>query len=109
METSTVYKKVGRRYIPIHTINIDGVQEGLWLVIKNSYSKQFRELLHLIKTHELVDVGKFSDFYKAHHEEIQKHLGVNYEKFIGKLREENKGFSTSDLVDVVIKTLSEIK
>ena len=106
--SNTYYKKVGRKYVPIETYNIDGFDEGLWLITKKPYSVGYSNVLYTVKTHDIQNVGKFADFYNAHHDEICKKLGENYNKFMDTLKESKKSFSISDLTDVVIKTLSEI-
>ena len=109
METETYYIKKGRRYIPFHRLDINGVGEGLWLVVKNKNSKSFTNLLYTVKTHDLQNVGKFADFYKAHKEEIQKMVSQEYENFFKKKREANEGFSISELTDCIIAGLSKIE
>ena len=109
MEKNTYYIKKGRRYIPFERINIDGVGEGLWLVIKNKNSKSYTNLLYAVKTHNLQDVSKFADFYKTHKEELQKLVAEEYENFFNKKKEANEGFSISELTDCIIAGLSKIK
>lgn len=106
MERSkTYYKKVGRKYIPIDRYNLDGISEGLWLVTKDEYSEAHSNVLYAVKTHDLQNVGRFADFYKAHKREIQKMVEEEYEKFCTP----NKLFSISDLTDCIIAGLSKIK
>lgn len=109
MESERYYIKKGRKYIPFDRLNIDGVGEGLWLVVKNKNSRSFSNVLYAVKTHDLQNVGKFADFYKAHKEELQKMVGEEYENFFKKKREANEGFSISELTDCIIAGLSKIK
>jgi hypothetical protein len=107
MERSeTYYKKVGRRYIPIDKYNLDGISEGLWLVTKDKYSEAHSNVLYAVKTHDLQNVGRFADFYKAHKREIQEMVKEEYERFFST---PNKIFSISDLTDCIIAGLSKIK
>lgn len=110
MENNNVYyKKVGRKYIPVNYYEPEGLPEGLWLITKNKYSKQYSNMLFPILVHELQNVGKFCDFYKAHKEKIQEMVAKEYEAFFQKKREANESFSISDLTDCIIAGLSKIK
>jgi len=104
---NTIYIKKGRKYIPKETYDLHGFSEGLWLLIKNPSSEEYKNMLYPIKVHDIQNVGKFSDFYKAHYDVITKRLCENYEKFTK--NNNGKSFNISDLTNVVIKTLSEIK
>ena len=106
---NTHYIKKGRKYIPVETYNIDGFGEGLYLITKKPHSTGYTNILYAVKTHDIQNVGKFSDFYVAHHDKICTELYKNYKKFMENLKKDDKSFSISDLTDVVIKTLSEIK
>ena len=77
---NTYYKKVGRKYVPVQYYDVEGLQEGLWLIYKNKYSKGMINMLYPILTHELQNVGKFCDFYKAHKEKIQEMVAKEYEE-----------------------------
>lgn len=106
---NTYYKKVGRKYIPVNYYEPEGLSEGLWLITKNKYSKQYNSMLFPILVHELQNVGKFCDFYKTHKEKIQKMVTKEYENFFQKKKEANETFSISDLTDCIIAGLSKIK
>ena len=106
---NTYYKKVGRKYVPVQYYDVEGLQEGLWLIYKNKYSKGMSNMLYPILTHELQNVGKFCDFYKSHKEKIQYMVTKEYENFFQKKREANEAFSISDLTDCIIAGLSKIK
>ena len=108
METNTYYIKKGRKYIPFDRINIDGVGEGLWLVTKQTYSTSYNNVLYAVKTHNIQDVAKFADFYKAHKEELQKLVAEEYENFFKLKREQDQGFSISELTDCLIAAMSKI-
>lgn len=106
---NTYYKKIGRKYIPVNYYEPEGLSEGLWLIVKNKYSKEYRNMLFPVLTHELQNVGKFCDFYKAYKEEMQKVVMKEYEDFFKKKREEDQPFSISELTDCIIAGLSKIK
>ena len=106
---NTYYKKVGRKYVPVQYYDVEGLQEGLWLIYKNKYSRGMSNMLYPILTHELQNVGRFCDFYKAHKEKIQEMVTKEYENFFQKKREANEAFSISDLTDCIIAGLSKIK
>ena len=106
---NTYYKKVGRKYVPMQYYDVEGLQEGLWLIYKNKYSKGMSNMLYPILTHELQNVGRFCDFYKTHKEKIQEMVTKEYENFFQKKREANEAFSISDLTDCIIAGLSKIK
>ena len=106
---NTYYKKIGRKYIPVQYYDVEGLQEGLWLIYKNKYSKGMSNMLYPILTHELQNVGRFCDFYKTHKEKIQEMVTKEYENFFQKKREANEAFSISDLTDCIIAGLSKIK
>ena len=105
---NTYYKKVGRKYVPMQYYDVEGLQEGLWLIYKNKYSKGMSNMLYPILTHELQNVGRFCDFYKTHKEKIQEMVTKEYENFFQKKREANEAFSISDLTDCIIAGLSKI-
>lgn len=105
IKTETFYRKEGRKYIPIHRCDINGVSEGLWLVIKNKYSEEYSNLLCAVKTHDIQNVGKFADFYKAYKEEIENMVKEQYYLFFS---EEGKTFSINDLTKCIIAGLSKI-
>ena len=105
---NTYYKKVGRKYVPVQYYDVEGLQEGLWLIYKNKYSKGMSNMLYPILTHELQNVGRFCDFYKTHKEKIQEMVTKEYENFFQKKREANEAFSISDLTDCIIAGLSKI-
>ena len=106
---NTYYKKIGRKYVPVQYYDVEGLQEGLWLIYKNKYSKGMSNMLYPILTHELQNVGRFCDFYKTHKEKIQEMVTKEYENFFQKKREANEAFSISDLTDCIIAGLSKIK
>ena len=106
---NTYYKKVGRKYVPVQYYDVEGLQEGLWLIYKNKYSKGMSNMLYPILTHELQNVGRFCDFYTTHKEKIQEMVTKEYENFFQKKREANEAFSISDLTDCIIAGLSKIK
>lgn len=108
MQTETYYIKKGRKYIPFDRVNIDGVGEGLWLVTKQPYSKEHNNVLYAVKTHDIQNVAKFADFYKAHKDKLQKLVAEEYENFFKKKDEENKTFSISELTDCIIAAMSKI-
>ena len=106
---NTYYRKIGRKYVPVQYYDVEGLQEGLWLIYKNKYSKGMSNMLYPILTHELQNVGRFCDFYKTHKEKIQEMVTKEYENFFQKKREANEAFSISDLTDCIIAGLSKIK
>lgn len=106
---NTYYRKIGRKYVPVQYYDVEGLQEGLWLIYKNKYSRGMSNMLYPILTHELQNVGRFCDFYKTHKEKIQEMVTKEYENFFQKKREANEAFSISDLTDCIIAGLSKIK
>lgn len=106
---NTHFIKKGRKYIPIETYDITGFNEGLWLITNKPNSTGYTNTLYAVKTHDIQNIGRFSDFYVAYHDKICSKLHKNYDNFIKNLKKDNKSFSISDLTDVVIKTLSEIE
>jgi hypothetical protein len=109
MKNNTHYIKKGRKYIPIETYDINGVSEGLWLVIKQPGIVSYSNILYAVKTHSIQDVGKFADFYKAHKDKLQKLVNEEYENFCKIKKENNEGFSISELTDCIIAGLSKIE
>jgi hypothetical protein len=103
--SNTFYKKVGRKYIPIQTYDIEGFGEGLWLITNKPSSKETTNILYAVKTHDIQNVGKFSDFYNAHKDKLQNLIKVEYDKFFST----NKSFSISDLTNCIISALSKVK
>jgi hypothetical protein len=106
MRNNTFYKKEGRKYIPIETYDIDGFGEGLYLITKSPSSKEIKNVLYAVKTHDLQNVGKFSDFYKANREKLMEMVKLEYERFFS---EGNKSFSIADLADCIIAGMSKIE
>jgi len=105
---NTFYKKVGRKYIPIETYDINGFGEGLWLITKQPSSTGYTNTLYAVKTHDIQNVGKFSDFYNAHKERLTKLVSEEYDNFFKKKKENNETFSISDLSNCIISALSKI-
>lgn len=108
MISETYYIKRGKKYVPFNRLDITGVSEGLWLVTKEPGSTGYTNVLYAVKTHDLQNVGKFADFYKAHKKEIQKLVSEEYENFFKRKREGDKSFSISELTDCIIAGLSKI-
>jgi len=100
------YKKVGRKYIPIETYDMEGFGEGLWLITNKPHSKETKNILYTVKTHDIQNVGKFADFYKAYKNDLQDLMKKEYDKFFST---PGKSFSISDLTDCIISALSKIK
>ena len=109
MET-TLYKKVGRKYVKHNTYsdNLNGLPEGLYLLYKNDYDGKHSamiNMLHYAKVHSITDVGKFSDLWVAYEELLNKTIREGIDKWI----KEKGNYSTNDLSIIVCKSLSEIK
>lgn len=73
-ETTTLYKKVGKRYVK-HDDYLDdvGLPEGLYLFYKNG--KEMMSMLHYAKVHDIQNVGRFCDLYVAHYDKINDAVG----------------------------------
>ena len=97
-ETTTLYKKVGKRYVK-HDDYLDdkGLPEGLYLIYKNGNAMM--SMLHYAKVHDIQNVGRFCDLYVAHYDKINEAV----EKAIRKGE-----FSISDLTKQIISELSNI-
>lgn len=97
-ETTTLYKKVGKRYVK-HDDYLDdvGLPEGLYLFYKNG--KAMMSMLHYAKVHDIKNVGRFCDLYVAHYDKINDAV----EKAVRKGE-----FSVSDLTKQIISELSNI-
>lgn len=110
MQKETIlYKKVGRRYKEYNSyLDEKGLPEGLYMFYKHSSGEGMKNMLYYTKLHDFKEMGKFCDFYKAYQEQIQNQLRTKLDEFYnsdyGK-----KGYTSSDLTDVILKTLSEIK
>ena len=105
-KNSVLYKKVGRRYVEFDSYYDDrGLNEGLWLITKNRYSRGCTNMLYPMLTHQLTNVGKFADYYKAHEEKLIKKIIEEMENTIVL----EKGYSVSDLAHCVIAAISKIE
>ena len=106
-ETTTLYKKVGRRYVK-HDDYLDerGLPEGLYLFYQNNHKGEhtsMKNMLHYAKVHDIQNIEKFSDIWVAYGEDIIKAISDEYDKWI----KENKVFSINELATMVCKVLSK--
>ena len=102
METLTLYKKVGRRYLK-HDDYLDerGLPCGLYLFYKPNYKGEHQAMMNMIhyaKVHDVHDVGKFSDLISGKEKELSD--------VISKVLQSN--YSTSDLTMAILAELSKI-
>lgn len=108
METLTLYKKVGRRYIK-HDDYFDerGLPIGLYLFYKENYKGEhsaMMNMIHYAKVHDIKNIGKFSDIYSNFGEKIQTEI----HKSISDFRDKKDAPTISDLANIVCKVLSEL-
>ena len=91
-ETTTLYKKVGKRYVK-HDDYLDdkGLPEGLYLFYKNGNAMM--SMLHYAKVHDIQNVGRFCDIFVAHQAKISDAVEKALEK---------GGFSVNDLTKKII-------
>lgn len=70
-KTTTLYKKVGKRYIK-HDDYLDdvGLPQGLYLFYKNGNAMM--SMMHYAKVHDIQNVGRFCDLYVAHYDKINE-------------------------------------
>lgn len=104
-KTTTLYKKVGKRYIK-HDDFLDdiGLPEGLYLFYKTKNHDNVNammSMLHYAKVHDIQNVGKFCDLYVAHHEKIAD--------AIRKATAKEGGFTQNELIVNIINELSKIE
>jgi hypothetical protein len=92
----TYYKKVGRKYLPIQTHEIEGWGEGLYLITQTPNNKETLSCLHV---HNLQHAAKFSDLYKANKEEVTKAVSDAIASLKGQ-------FSADELATRIIVQLS---
>lgn len=98
-ETTTLYRKVGKRYVK-HDDYLDdkGLPEGLYLIYKNGKAMMY--MLDYAKVHDIQNVGRFCDLFVGH----EKNINDAVEKVIRKGE-----FSISDLTKQIISELSNIE
>ena len=101
-ETTTLYKKVGRRYIKFDDFLEDkGLPQGLYLFYKPNHreeSSAMMNMLHYAKVHDIKDIGKFSDLIVNHEE-----------KLLNVIREAIKQpFSIDGLANKILAELSKL-
>ena len=104
-ETTTLYKKVGKRYIKHNDyLNDVGLPEGLYLFYKTRNcvkTNAMMSMLHYAKVHDIQNVGRFCDLYVAHHEIIAD--------AIRKAATKDVQFTINDLTIKIISELSNIE
>ena len=105
----TYYIKKGRKYIPIQRYDVDGLGEGLWLITKGPNYESRQNLLYAVRTHQIQEVGKFCDFYKAHKDKLDEIIIKEYDNFFEQKKEKSEYFSRSEIVDCIISALSKIE
>lgn len=105
METLTLYKKVGKRYVKFDDYRDErGLPCGLYLFYKpnvNGEHQAMMNMIHYAKVHEIQNVAKFSDLFVVHSDKIADKLTDFFSK--------NQSFSSSDLTKEILKSLSEIE
>ena len=105
METLTLYKKVGKRYVKFDDFREDrGLPCGLYLFYKpNSRGEHqaMMNMIHYAKVHEIQNVAKFCDLYVAHSDKIADALRDCLMN--------EKQLSTYDLVNEILSKLSKIE
>ena len=108
MET-TLYKKVGRRYVEHDTYsdNLNNLPQGLYLLYKPNYKGEhsaMMNMLHYAKVHSITDIGKFSDLWVAHEEKLNVAIRQGIDDWI----KEKGNYSTNELSIIVCKALSKL-
>jgi len=103
-ETTTLYRKVGKRYIKHDDyINEKGLPQGLYLFYKpNSLGENsaMMSMLHYAKVHDIQNVGKFCDLIVGHQSKLREAIRKTLEK--------QGGFSVNDLTNEILAEISKI-
>lgn len=103
METLTLYKKSGKRYVK-HDDYLDerGLPCGLYLFYKPNYKGEhsaMMNMIHYAKVHDIQDAGRFSDLYVTHKDKLRDAVEKVYD---------TGNFSREDFVIAILAELSKI-
>lgn len=102
-EDRNVYKKVGRKYVPLGLrLDDNWLSDGIWIVKHKDHSKQFTNASYLAQLCGLCKVGEnaVADFTQL--AEIEKYANVVLEVIHDN---ENKAMSRYDLSCIIVKRL----
>jgi len=106
MNETTLYKKIGRRYVK-HDDFLDpkGLPQGLYLFYKPNYLGEhsaMMSMLHYAKVHDVQEVGKFCDLIVGH----EKKLDEAIRTFLENRKE--VGFSVNDLTLEILAIITKL-
>ena len=108
METTTLYKKVGRRYVKHDDyLTETGLPVGLYLFYKENYKGEhsaMMNMLHYAKVHDIKNVGKFCDIWAANEDVLNTKIREGIDNWM----KEKGNYTTNELSIIVCKALSEI-
>ena len=108
METTTLYRKVGKRYVKHNDYLRDaGLPCGLYLFYKPTYKGQHSamiNMLHYAKVHNIMDVATFSDIYANIGDKMTKCISDAHKQVLAEMQD---GFSFHDIALRACKLLSE--
>ncbi len=106
METTTLYRKIGKRYIKQDDyLNEKGLPCGLYLFYKPSYKGEhlaMMNMIHYAKVHDIKDISSFCDIFVKYESKILEKLQIEIDIF-------KNSYTVSDLAMIMLKIMSELK
>ena len=101
----TLYKKEGRRYVPVNYYDVTGYPPGLYLLYKPDYKGEhtaMMNMIHYAKVYDIKNVGKFCDLVSSSEVLSQKlHEGVK------EWVETHGSYSWQDIVNILLKLIAD--
>jgi molybdopterin biosynthesis enzyme MoaB len=109
METTTLYKKVGKKYVKHDDYGHEGgLPCGLYLFYKPKYNGEhsaMMNMMHYAKVHNIIDVATFSDIYVNIADDMASCIGDAQKQVMAEMK--NTGFSFYDIAVRACKLLAE--
>lgn len=102
-EDRNVYKKVGRKYVPIgYRIEDNYLSDGLWLVRHKAHSTQMANAGYLAQIYGICKVGDYSTADLTKLASMEEYSAVVSQTIF---ENENKSISRNDLAKIIVKAL----
>ncbi len=103
---NTLYKKVGRKYVPVNYYDVTGYPPGLYLLYQPDYKGEhtaMMNMLHYAKVHDIKNVGKFCDLITSA-DVLQEKLYKAVDDFA---KNNNNSYSRQDIVNILLKLIAD--
>lgn len=103
---NTLYKKEGRKYVPVSYYDVTGYPPGLYLLYSPDYKGEhtaMMNMLHYAKVHDIKNVGKFCDLIVSQ-DVLQEKLYKELEEFS---KANNGMYSRQDMLNCLFKLIAD--